>query len=148
MRRGHEYATADVEGCCCLGGMDSRIIAAALAELQRSGSEFPSPASPWGKAGTRDVAYAERIAGHYGWRTFDIDADTLWDNVRNHSKRLFHSAMHLHAMPAVAKRAAELGVELMIAGSYGDSIGRAEYSGSHVSSLAYRKAYAELVWAA
>ena len=132
-----------VRGCTHLGlllsgGMDSRIVAAALAELQRSGSEFVVTCFTWGQAGTRDVVYAERIARHYGWgfEQFEIDSATLWDNVHESARSgCFHSGMHLHAMPAVSKRALELGVELMLAGSYGDSIGRAEFRGSHVSML-------------
>ena len=126
-------------GLLLSGGMDSRIVAAALAEMQRSGWEFTVTCFTWGQAGTRDVVYAERIASHYNWgfEHFKIDSETLWDNAQEAARSgCFHSGMHLHAMPAVAKRAVELGVELMLAGSYGDSIGRAEYSGSHVSSLA------------
>ena len=126
-------------GLLLSGGMDSRIVAAALAELQRCGWEFAVTCFTWGQVGTRDVVYAERIAKHYRWgfEHFEIDSDTLWENVHETAKSgCFYSAMHLHAMPTVAKRALELGVELMLAGSYGDSIGRAEYSGSHVSSLA------------
>ena len=133
-----------VQGCRHLGlllsgGMDSRIVAAALAKLQRSGSEFSVTCFTWGQPGTRDVVYAGRIARHYNWdfEHFKIDSEILWENVLETARTgCFHSAMHLHAMSAVAKCAAELGVELMLAGSYGDSIGRAEYSGSHVSSLA------------
>ena len=125
-------------GLMLSGGMDSRIVAAALAELQRSGWEFAVTCFTWGQAGTRDVVYAERIARHHGWgfEHFGIDSETLWENVRATAKGgCFHSAMHLHSMPTVAKRALELGVELMLAGSYGDSVGRAEFRGTHISML-------------
>ena len=132
-----------VQGCTHLGlllsgGMDSRIVAAALAELQRSGSRFAVTCFTWGQPGTRDVVYAERIANHYGWgfEYFGIDAETLLQNVAETAGNgCFYSAIHLHAMPAVARRAEDLGVELMLAGSYGDSIGRAEYGGRHVTKL-------------
>lgn len=125
-------------GLLLSGGMDSRIVAAALAELQRSGWEFQVTCFTWGQPNARDTVYARRIANHYGWRFihFALDAETLWRNVVEVARSgCFHSAMHLHAMPNVAERAEQLDIDLMLAGSYGDSIGRAEYSGLHVSHL-------------
>lgn len=43
-----------------------------------------------------------------------------------------YSPVHLHAMPSVANLE---GIDGVLAGSYGDSIGRAEYSGTHASDL-------------
>jgi len=125
-------------GLLLSGGMDSRIVAAAIGELQRSRADIHVTCFTWGQEGTRDVAYARQIARYYGWNfeRFEINAATLWDNVIAAAEEgCFHSALHLHAMPAVANRALELNIDLMIAASYGDSIGRAEYSGLHVSSL-------------
>lgn len=125
-------------GILLSGGMDSRVTAAVLRELQNAGWDFKVTCFTWGKIETRDPIYAKRIADKYNWtfEHFEIDHEVLWENV-NEAARLgcFCSAQHLHAMPAVAKKAGELGVDIMVAASYGDSIGRGEYSRIHVSQL-------------
>ena len=125
-------------GLLLSGGMDSRIVAAVLRHLQQRGNGFQVTCFTWGDPATRDPVYAQRIASRYGWcfEHFSIGPELLWENVNTVAANgCFHSALHLHAMVPVGARAAELGVQLMLAGSYGDSVGRAEYSRVHVSKL-------------
>jgi asparagine synthase (glutamine-hydrolysing) len=125
-------------GLLLSGGMDSRIAAACLRALQNRGYSFNVTCFCWGQPETRDPVYARLIAEKYAWNFehFDVTAETLLNNVDHTAGNgCFHSAQHLHAMPQVAARAQELGMEIMLAASYGDSIGRAEYGGVHVSNL-------------
>ena len=125
-------------GILLSGGMDSRIVAGILRLIQRAQSSFSVTVFCWGSRNSRDPVYAERIANMYDWHFehFDITAATLKRNIEVCANEgCFYSANHLHAMPDVADRAKELDMECMIAASYGDSIGRAEYSGTRVMGL-------------
>lgn len=130
--------TAGKVGLLLSGGMDSRVAAASLRALQLRGYDFHVTCFCWGQLETRDPVYARLIAERYGWKFehFGVSAETLLANV-DHTARngCFHSALHLHAMPQVAARARELGIDIMFAASYGDSIGRGEYGGVHVGNL-------------
>lgn len=124
-------------GILLTGGMDSRIVAGALDYLikvkQLSGVEVI--AYTWGHEGCRDVQYAKRIASRmkWDWKHFTVNSEDL---LRNIEITAFNgcefSPLHLHAMPQIAE---EKGVECILAGSYGDSIGRGEYSAIKVGSL-------------
>lgn len=125
-------------GLLLSGGMDSRVAAAVLATLQKGGGTFEVTCFCWGRGDTRDPVYARTIADKYGWgfEHFEVDAEVLLANVEETARNgCFHSAQHLHAMPQVAARARALEMDIMFAASYGDSIGRAEYGGVHVSKL-------------
>lgn len=125
-------------GILLSGGMDSRVIAAILRMVQQETGNFAVTCFCWGHPDTRDPVYARLIAQKYGWRFehFHVSGESLLANV-DHAARngCFHSAQHLHAMPQVAERARQLGIEVMLAASYGDGIGRAEYGGVHVGKL-------------
>lgn len=125
-------------GILLSGGMDSRVVASVLKEIQKETSGFTVVALCWGNPNSRDPVYAKRIAERYDWdcRHFAVTCDTLKENIEVCADEgCFCSPGHLHAMPAVARSVRELGVECVLAGSYGDSIGRAEYSGVRVENL-------------
>jgi hypothetical protein len=124
-------------GLLLSGGMDSRIVAGVLYDLICEGNvDIESvTAYTWGESGSRDVVYAEQIAKHFNWKWkhYRINAEDLWDNFRVAGERgCEFSGLHLHAIPQIA---AEDNIDLMLAGSYGDSIGRGEYSGRHITRL-------------
>jgi asparagine synthase (glutamine-hydrolysing) len=124
-------------GILLSGGMDSRIVAGVLDYLIKSGQICVDTvtAYTWGNHQTRDVVYAERIAERLGWRWqhFTVGPEELWENFKIAGYRgCEYSGIHLHAMPQVAQATQD---EVMLAGSYGDSVGRAEYSGVHVENL-------------
>lgn len=127
----------DHVGILLSGGMDSRIVAGVLKRLQAS-KAFEVTVFCWGGGDTRDPVYAKRIASQYDWafQHFEVNAKTLSRNIQLCAEQgCFYSAQHLHAMESVAISAKELGVGCMLAGSYGDSIGRAEYHSIHASKL-------------
>lgn len=123
-------------GILLSGGMDSRIIAAIIKQLQIDGLYTGTvTALTWGIDDCRDVIYAKKIADTYNWgfKHFPITPETLLDNIKIAGRRgAEYSPVHLHAMPSIANIA---GLDGILAGSYGDSIGRGEYSGRKVGQL-------------
>lgn len=123
-------------GILLSGGMDSRVIASVIKQLQTDGLYTGSiTALTWGIDDCRDVIYAKRIADIYNWdfKHFPVSPETLLENIKIAGLRgAEYSPVHLHAMPSIAKLT---GVDGILAGSYGDSIGRGEYSGRKVGKL-------------
>ena len=123
-------------GILLSGGMDSRIVAAIVRQLQEDGSYAGDVvALTWGLDDSRDVIYAQRIADRFGWefRHFPLNAEVLRQNIIIAADRgAEYSPVHLHAMDAVSQTQ---GLDGVLAGSYGDSIGRGEYSGRRVNEL-------------
>ncbi|WP_228027519.1 asparagine synthase-related protein [Bacillus fonticola] len=120
-------------GILLSGGLDSRIVAGVLRELQLS-NEFKGDvvALTWGVTESRDVIYASEICKKYNWEWnhLKLDAEVLEANIYTAAKiGAEFSPLHLHAMSQVRE---VKGIDAIIAGSYGDSVGRAEYSGRHL----------------
>jgi hypothetical protein len=126
-------------GILLSGGMDSRMVAGALDYLIKSKriNVDSVTAYTWGNHDSRDVVYSKLIAERLGWnwKHYIVDAEKLWRNIEIAGERgCEYSGIHLHAMPDVGLDAANE-VEVILAGSYGDGVGRAEYSGKHASKL-------------
>jgi hypothetical protein len=124
-------------GLLLSGGMDSRIVAGVLYDLicEEEVTIESVTALTWGEPGSRDVVYAELIAKLFNWRWkhYRIGTEDLWDNFRIAGERgCEYTGFHLHAIPQIAS---ETNIDMMLAGSYGDSIGRGEYSGRHLTKL-------------
>lgn len=123
-------------GVLLSGGMDSRIAAGVLDYLLKTRQISANVvAITWGIEQTRDVIYARQIAQRLGWDWvhYPVSAEVLLNNITETAKRgCEYSPVHLHAIPQV--RDIE-GVDCILAASYGDSVGRAEYSGRHVTQL-------------
>ncbi len=123
-------------GILLSGGMDSRIVAAVLKTL--IDEEFQGvnvTALTWGKKNSRDVVYAERIAKLFAWewKHFEMKPDDLLTNMKICAQKgAIYSPLHLHAMPKIRSFH---DVDIILAGSFGDSIGRGEYSGKKVLEL-------------
>jgi asparagine synthase (glutamine-hydrolysing) len=123
-------------GILLSGGMDSRITAGIIRRLQESG-EFSGEvvALTWGVINSRDVNYARQISIEFEWefRHFILSPDVLKRNVILCADQgAEYSPIHLHAMESVS---CMTDIDCILAGSYGDSIGRGEYSGRHISDL-------------
>lgn len=123
-------------GILLSGGMDSRIAAGIIRQLQLE-SVFSGTVVgiTWGVAGSRDVEYAARIASRFGWEWVHcpLTAETLRDNIYIAGGMGAEFApTHLHAIPQIAEMD---GLDAVLAASYGDSVGRAEYSGVHTLQL-------------
>lgn len=123
-------------GILLSGGMDSRMIAGIVKHLQQTGNYSGQVvALSWGIEGCRDVEYACRIAQRYRWEheIFKLTPETLHTNIQIAGELGAEFApMHLHAMPQIRELS---GIDGIIAGSFGNSVGRAEYSGKHITQL-------------
>lgn len=121
------------------GGLDSRIVAGVVSQLQREGRiSNDCTAVTWGVRNCRDVVYGEAAAKilEMRWQHIDLTPEHLVANVGLMARSLgcLATPENLHAMSWFA----EVGREtLVLAGSYGDSVGRAEFSGRHVLELSH-----------
>jgi len=123
-------------GILLSGGMDSRILAGIIKDIQlRKDFSGDIVAFTWGLKNTRDVVYAAKIAHEYKWQWvhLELSPELLERNIYITGELgATFAPYHLHAMPAIRARE---DLDAVIAGSYGDSVGRAEFSGKHVLSL-------------
>ncbi len=126
-------------GLLLSGGMDSRIVAGILDFLIKKGIINVQSVTgyTWGNHCSRDVIYAKQIAKTLGWnwKHFLVTPNDMWNNLILAGHRgCEYSGIHLHAIPQIAEIASSE-IDILLAGSYGDSVGRAEYSGRHMSRL-------------
>jgi len=87
----------------------------------------------WGNEGSRDVVYAKEITKrlNWKWKHYTVTAKNLLDNITETAIHgCEYSPIHLHAIPQIRDDNQDL--EVILAGSYGDSVGRGEYSGIKV----------------
>ncbi|UOQ95065.1 asparagine synthase-related protein [Halobacillus shinanisalinarum] len=129
-------ADAKRVGILLSGGMDSRILAGLLKETQIN-KEFSGDVVVynWGVSDSRDVWYAKRIAEEYNWdyKHFPLNSDVLKQNfylVQKVGAEVF--PYNLHAMNAVGN---DTDSDIVLAGSYGDTLGRAEYNGTPLKEV-------------
>ncbi len=124
-------------GVLLTGGMDSRIVAGVLDFMLKTGElkNVDIVGITWGNKNSRDVVYANKIASrlNWSWKHYDITPEDFLNNIYETANRgCEFSPNHLHGMIKVSE---EKGVDCIIAGSFGDSIGRSEYSGKRVLQL-------------
>jgi len=117
-------------GILLSGGMDSRIIAGVMDYLSKTGSLncVEVTALTWGNEGSRDVAYAKEIASrlNWKWKQYSVTQKDLFNNIYETAIRgCEYSPINLHAIPQIRD---DNELDVILAGSYGDSIGRGEYS--------------------
>ena len=126
------------------GGLDSRIVAGVLRRLLDAGRlEANVVALTWGMNESRDVALAKETAQqlNFTWEHFELAEEHLEENLHHCVDRLGAtvSPIHLHRMPAVCELIPQ--DALVLAGSYGDSVGRSEYSRRTVLELQPMRPY-------
>ena len=119
------------------GGLDSRIIAGIVSLLHRQGELLCTPvAVTWGIESSRDVIYGREIAKILGfsWQHLPLESRHLLDNVESSATLLgaMISPVHLHRMTWFKSVSSDA---LVIAASYGDSVGRGEFSGRTLLEL-------------
>ena len=123
-------------GILLSGGMDSRIAAGILAKIKEEyRPNIKIIAITWGIENSRDVKYAQQIVKEMGWEWvyYPLSAEGLLSNITETAiQGCEFSPIHLHAIPQIKNN---LGVDCIIAASFGDSVGRAEYSGKHILKL-------------
>lgn len=120
------------------GGLDSRICACILNKIRNDLQiNLDIIGITWGIKNSRDVRYSKEIAKRLNieFHHIPISPDDIYINIKecNNIIGCMISPLHLHAMPKV-KNFLKSG-DLVIASSYGDSVGRAEYSGKHLLEL-------------
>ncbi len=120
------------------GGMDSRVLSAALKSLQDAGEiDAEIEAVTWGTEGCRDVHYARRICDHLGWNWnyAPLTSSTYRDAFERGAIRLGAEIdpKHLHRMDWFEENAPQN--SMVLAASYGDMVGRAEFSHHHITAL-------------
>ena len=119
------------------GGLDSRIIAGVYSYLYANGEIKEKPKCvTWGLEDSRDVYYAKLMASHLGfeWEHIPLGPETVMENIRKcgkylsmlHSPEMLHSMLWFQNLPSDA---------MVIAGSFGDSMGRGEFSSLHLLQL-------------
>lgn len=123
------------------GGLDSRIIAGVLHRAYEAGAIKVKPvALSWGLENSRDVQYARKVAGFLGFefQHIQMSPEDVYRNVVEGSKEIacLVPPNHLHCMSWLKNLSED---SIVIAGSYGDSIGRAEFSSQHLLELDYQK---------
>jgi asparagine synthase (glutamine-hydrolysing) len=98
----------------------------------------------WGKEDSRDVHYGKAVATRLGiaWEHIPMDAEHFLANVETMGAEMAALSYphHLHRMTWFSQCSADT---LVLAGSYGDSVGRAEYCGKHVLELSALSAFDE-----
>jgi asparagine synthase (glutamine-hydrolysing) len=124
-------------GILLSGGMDSRIVAGVLDYLIKNNhlKDMDVTALTWGNDNTRDVIYAKTIASrlNWNWIHYIVKEDDLWNNIIETSiNGCNYSPLDLHAIPKMRHSGPPF--DAIISGSYGDSIGRAEYFGWKISN--------------
>ena len=123
-------------GLLLSGGMDSRIAAGVLDYLKKTNQVSVNVvAITWGVDQSRDAVYAQKIARRLGWewKHYKLSPDDLINNITHTARQgCEYSPIHLHAVPRVRDIQ---GVDAILAASFGDSVGRAEFSGRHVTNL-------------
>jgi len=129
--RGHARAMLMLSG-----GLDSRILAGVLKSIESS-CDARVEVLTWGIAGSRDRNYAARIAEHLGWKqnVLDYTPELAWRNVRTAAEwgGSECAGIHLHGLDWFRQNAKP--DDIVIAGTLGDSIGRAVYYGRHIGRV-------------
>ena len=123
------------------GGMDSRVIAGVVYELFTSGFMKNKPiAVTWGLDNSRDVYYGKQIAKMLGfdWTHIPFSEQHLASNIKNLSFDLAAqvSPINCHRMDWFSNVPSN---SIVLAASYGDMVGRGEFSGKHLLELDYLK---------
>ena len=125
-------------GVLLSGGMDSRMVAGSIDYLIKNKrvNDLNIIGLTWGNEGSRDVMYAQEITRRLGWKwkQYTVDTNSLRGNIKETVENgCEYSPIHLHAIPQIRD---DNTLDVILAGSYGDSVGRAEYGGRNVTVLA------------
>lgn len=123
------------------GGLDSRITAGVVSKLYHNGKLKTKPiAVTWGLHKSRDVVYGQKIAKilDLDWIYVNLNHEFVLRNVEAASTYLagLVSPVHLHAMLWFENVSEDA---IVLASSYGDMVGRAEFAKKHLLELDHLK---------
>lgn len=123
-------------GILLSGGIDSRIIALFLHILEDEKIISKNiTIINWGIEGSRDVEYAKRISTLYKWNYINlpINEETLRNNISIIADHGCESSpIHIHAIGELSKYKC---FDIILVGTYGDAIGRGEYSQKSIENI-------------
>lgn len=119
------------------GGLDSRIVSGIVKRLKdQNRISADIHAVSWGRNGSRDVEFGKVVAQNLGfrWEQRQLSKEHLLENIEAAADYLgsLVSPIHLHRMGWFRSLGSN---DLVLAGSYGDSVGRAEFSGRTILEL-------------
>lgn len=118
------------------GGMDSRVAASLLYQYSQLNDKLKVTAYTWGSTNSRDVIYSKKICEIFDWNFIHIELsiDDFIESIElSKNSNASISPIHFHGVGAVTKHIKFNPVDKIIAASYGDSLGRGEYSGVHIN---------------
>lgn len=119
------------------GGLDSRIVAGVVRRLiDQKRIDSKIHAVTWGREGSRDVEIGRIVAErlNFDWKHLPLGPGNFLKNIDHAAEELgaMVSPVHLHRMMWFRQQPQG---GLVLGGSYGDSVGRAEFSGRTVLEL-------------
>ena len=124
------------------GGMDSRIMAAAVCHAANAGeidAEITAVTWSWAAENSRDVVYGRKAAEILGinWICVEYKPEHLIQNIELSASHLacLVPGIHMHRMPWLMENAPS--DALVIAASFGDQVGRADFMDRHLLELDY-----------
>ncbi|ABN56630.1 MULTISPECIES: asparagine synthase-related protein [Methanoculleus] len=118
------------------GGYDSRVTAGLLKVLQDESPSFNVTAITWGVERSRDVDYAKKISRLYKWDCIHTPLnektlyDAIFESVRYCGSEV--TGINLHGEKFFKNLSKD---DVVLASSFGDSIGRGEFSGRNLSKI-------------
>lgn len=120
------------------GGLDSRIVAGLVSKLYERGEIKNKPIGvTWGLENSRDVQYGKKMAHilNLEWKYIPMNYKTVLHNIELTGKYLglIHSPELLHNMNWLNGNTDSNSI--VLAGSFGDSIGRGEFGGMHLLDI-------------
>ena len=117
------------------GGLDSRVVAGVLKRIEPQ-LKVQITCVTWGQPNARDVAYARQIADWYDWEFLQVpyDSELTWNNIQRGAVwgGSEVAGIHLHGMDWFKNAKPQ---DLVIASSFGDSVGRGEFNSRHLSMI-------------
>jgi asparagine synthase (glutamine-hydrolysing) len=120
------------------GGYDSRVTAGLLKILQDKLPSFNVTSITWGIEKSRDVNYAKQISRLYDWDCIHIPLnekilyDAIFESVRYCGSEV--AGVSLHGEDQLKNLTKD---DIVLASSFGDSIGRGEFSGRHLDQIKF-----------
>ena len=117
------------------GGMDSRIAASLINDYSYDHKALKVTAYTWGAINSRDVIYSQKICKIFDWEFIHIELsdDDFMESIKlSINSKASISPIHFHGVSAICRHIKAHPVDKVIGASYGDSLGRGEYSGINI----------------
>lgn len=120
------------------GGMDSRIAASLINDYSSNHKALKVTAYTWGSLNSRDVVYSQKICKIFDWEFIHIELsdDDFMESIKlSINSKASISPIHFHGVGTISRHIKAHPVDKVIVASYGDSLGRGEYSGININNV-------------